>query len=387
MKKWHDYLRQEIRIYFNPFDDKEEEQQTIDNITSAVRFRGAQLWILIFAIFIASLGLNVNSTAVIIGAMLISPLMGPIIGMGLSIGIGDLQLLKVSAKNFIVATVISIATAAVYFIISPYSEVQSELLARTSPTLYDVLIAFFGGAAGFMAIATRGKGNVIPGVAIATALMPPLCTAGFGLATGKWMYFLGAIYLFYINTVFICLSTFLGTRLLRFRPITHISSSRAKTVQRYILIIVLLTMIPAALLTARLVQQSIYNRNVNNFISQEWNINGTQIIGNETDHMQHALHLIAVGNEIPLDSIELRRKRMDEYHLGDYSLIVIQGSQRDSLVMLSQRIHQVHTSKEKMVQQQQLKIAELEDLIKILHSQIDSLRQTDSIQNEVMKIK
>lgn len=162
----------EFKVYFNILPDKEAEQNIIAQISSGVSFKGANLWVLIFAIFIASLGLNVNSPAVIIGAMLISPLMGPIIGMGLAVGINDLDLLKRSAKNYGMATLISVLTATVYFLISPLSEVQSELLARTSPTLYDVLIAFCGGAAGVIALCTGGKGNIIPGVAIATALMP-----------------------------------------------------------------------------------------------------------------------------------------------------------------------------------------------------------------------
>ena len=205
-----------IKGYFNVLPDKEDEQETIHQISSGVVFHGANLWVLIFAIFIASLGLNVNSTAVIIGAMLISPLMGPIIGMGLAVGINDFALLKRAFKNYAVATVISVITATIYFALTPLNEAQSELLARTSPTLYDVLIALCGGAAGILAMATKGKGNVIPGVAIATALMPPLCTAGYGLAMGHLYYFFGAFYFFFINTVFICLSTFLGVRLFKF---------------------------------------------------------------------------------------------------------------------------------------------------------------------------
>ena len=164
-------LWQVVKGYFNALPDKESEAETISQISSGVRFHGSNLWVLIFAIFIASLGLNLNSTAVIIGAMLISPLMGPIIGMGLSVGINDFELLKRSIKNYLVATVISVITATIYFVITPLNEAQSELLARTSPSLYDVLVAIFGGAAGILAIATKGKGNVIPGVAIATAFM------------------------------------------------------------------------------------------------------------------------------------------------------------------------------------------------------------------------
>ena len=210
-------ITEKVKYYFNLMPDKDDEQVIIEQINSGVSFRGATLWVLIFAIFMASLGLNVNSTAVIIGAMLISPLMGPIIGMGLAVGINDLDLLKRAAKSFGVATLISVLTAMVYFFLSPLGEARSELLARTSPTLYDVFIAFCGGAAGIIALCTRGKGNVIPGVSIATALMPPLCTAGYGLATGHFLYFLGAFYLFFINSVFIALATYCGVRLMHFR--------------------------------------------------------------------------------------------------------------------------------------------------------------------------
>lgn len=210
-----------LRKFFDEYMDlnrsKEDEQVTVDSIRNGVEFKGTNLWILIFATFIASLGLNVNSTAVIIGAMLISPLMGPIMGVGLAIGQNDFELMKRSLKSFMVATLFSVVTATLYFLFTPLDEVQSELLARTSPTIYDVFIALFGGLAGIVALATKEKGNVIPGVAIATALMPPLCTAGFGLATGNLLYFLGAFYLYFINSVFISLATFLGVRFMHFK--------------------------------------------------------------------------------------------------------------------------------------------------------------------------
>ena len=176
-------------------EDMAPEKDTIAVIEAGVDFRGAKLWILILAVFVASLGLNTNSAAVIIGAMLISPLMGPIIGMGLGIGINDFMLFKRAAKNYLVATLFSVATATLYFLLTPLDEVQSELLARTSPTIYDVGIALCGGLAGIVALSSRSQrtGNVIPGVAIATALMPPLCTVGFGLGTGNWLFAAGAL--------------------------------------------------------------------------------------------------------------------------------------------------------------------------------------------------
>ena len=199
-------LHKQIRDFFvRNFDvrqEKEDELETIESIRKGIEFKGTNLWVLIFATFVASLGLNTNSTAVIIGAMLISPLMGPIMGFGLGLGISDFDLIKRSFRNFATATVFSVITSTLFFLISPISEAQSELLARTQPTVYDVLIAFFGGLAGIVASSTKSKGNVIPGVAIATALMPPLCTAGFGLASGNLYYFFGAFYLYFINTVF-----------------------------------------------------------------------------------------------------------------------------------------------------------------------------------------
>ena len=180
--------------YLDLKKDKDNELATVDSIRKGVEFKGANLWILIFAIFMASLGLNVNSTAVIIGAMLISPLMGPIMGVGLSVGLNDFELMKRSLKSFLITTAFSVTTATIFFFLAPIAGSQSELLARTSPTIYDVFIALFGGLAGVVALSTKEKGNVIPGVAIATALMPPLCTAGYGLVSGNLIYFLGAFY-------------------------------------------------------------------------------------------------------------------------------------------------------------------------------------------------
>ena len=191
-------------------------------IRESVSFKGTSILILILAIFIASLGLNTNSTAVIIGAMLISPLMGPIIGLGLGIGVHDFELIKRCLRNLLMAAGFSVITATLYFLISPVNEEHSELLARTSPTIYDVLIGFFGGGAGIIALGSTNKGNVITGVAIATALMPPLCTAGYGLATWQMQYFLGATYLFVINSIYIAFATYIGVKLMKYKPVSEI---------------------------------------------------------------------------------------------------------------------------------------------------------------------
>ena len=300
-------------------------------------FRGANLWILICAIFIASLGLNVNSTAVIIGAMLISPLMGPIIGMGLAIGIADLDLFKQSIKNYLVSTFISIVTATIYFTLSPITDAQSELLARTSPTLYDVLIALFGGAAGFLAISTKGRNNVLPGVAIATALMPPLCTAGYGLAVQNTSYFFGAFYLYFINTVFIAFTTCLGVRFLHFHRKQFINREKMRRVNFYIVSIIIITILPASYMTWNIIKQSVFENNIEKFITKELSYNGTNILSHEYDLQNKTLHVVAVGNTISADTIAKAQKTMTDYQLEGYKLKVIQGTNSDSLLILQNK--------------------------------------------------
>ena len=344
-----------VRFHFDLRSDLEKEQVIIEEITRGVSFRGANLWVLIVAIFIASLGLNVNSTAVIIGAMLISPLMGPIIGMGLAVGINDLELLKRALKNFSFATLISVLTAMLYFLISPLEEAQSELLARTTPTIYDVLIAFFGGAAGIIALSTRGRGgNVIPGVAIATALMPPLCTAGYGLATWQPSFFFGAIYLFFINTVFISLSTFVGVRLMGFRHHELPTPERARRARHILTVIIVATILPALLMTISIIRTSIFENNLRHFIADELAQTGTQILSSGTDAATKELRIVAVGRTITDVQQRAASAHMAQYGLGGYKLSVIQGGAPDSLLALSsqlaQRVYSQETEKQKLLE-------------------------------------
>ena len=329
-------LWQIIKSYFI-LPDKNSKIDVITQITNGINFQGANLWILICAIFIASLGLNVNSTAVIIGAMLISPLMGPIIGMGLAIGIADLDLFKQSIKNYLLSTFISVVTATIYFTLSPITDAQSELLARTSPTLYDVLIALFGGAAGFLAMSTKGRNNVVPGVAIATALMPPLCTAGYGLAVQNTSYFFGAFYLYFINTVFIAFTTCLGVRFLHFHRKQFINLEKMRRVNYYIVSIIIITIIPASYMTWDIIKQSVFENNIKKFIAEELSYSGTNILSHEYDLQTKTLHVVAVGNPIPADTIAKAQKTMTDYQLEGYKLKVIQGTTSDSLSILKHK--------------------------------------------------
>ena len=363
-----DSLLGKIKAHFVIMQDMEDEQEIVKQITSGISFRGANLWVLIFAIFIASLGLNVNSTAVIIGAMLISPLMGPIIGMGLAMGINDLNLMRRAVKNFGVATLISVLTAMVYFLITPLGEAQSELLARTSPTIYDVLIATFGGAAGILALCTKGKGNVIPGVAIATALMPPLCTAGYGLATGHFLYFLGAFYLFFINTVFISLATYAGVRLMHFHRLEFQNPALAKKAQRIVAGIAIVTMIPATIMTIGIVRRSIFDNKMNSFVKTELSQPGTQVLSSSIDEDKQVLNIVAVGRAISDSAEAAAKKRMEQYGLGKYSLNIIQGEGSDSIFMLNNQLKQISSNhdveRKKLVEMS----AEITELNKILDS-------------------
>ena len=363
---------------FYVMQDMEDEKEIVEQITSGVSFKGANLWVLIFAIFIASLGLNVNSTAVIIGAMLISPLMGPIVGMGLAIGINDSILLKKSIHNYLIATLISVLTATIYFVLSPLDEAQSELLARTSPTLYDVMIALFGGAAGILALSTKGKGNVLPGVAIATALMPPLCTAGYGLAMGNIYYFLGAFYLFFINTVFIALSTYLGVHMMGFSKKTYIDKNKNKSMQRYIAIIVVMTMVPACFMTFNIIRESITKSHINKFVKDILDTKGTRIISYETNKDSMTLKVVAVGKEISSAELKNAEKMMDKYNISHYHLQIIQGISPDSLLMYSKKIA-ANNTQENYIQLTQQQQKQLDDM----QQSLDKYRSYEKLTNNI----
>ena len=324
-------LHKQIRDFFvRNFDvrqEKEDEKETIESIKKGVEFKGTNLWVLIFATFVASLGLNTNSTAVIIGAMLISPLMGPIMGFGLGLGISDFGLIKQSFRNFLTATIFSVITSTLFFLISPISEAQSELLARTQPTVYDVLIAVFGGLAGIVASSTKSKGNVIPGVAIATALMPPLCTAGFGLASGNLYYFFGAFYLFFINSVFISLATYLVVRLLKYPKKVFLDKQREKKVTRYVGAIVLFTIVPSVYLSYNLIRSSYFYNRVHEFVVSELAFPNTQILNKTVTYEKNdrEVKVVLIGETVSDAMIDAARAKMSKYGLKDVRLAVEQG--------------------------------------------------------------
>ena len=267
--KWDkNYLKRTLHYYADIYDNTDPETAS-RRIKDGIGFRGANAWLLAFSIVIASAGLNVNSTAVIIGAMLISPLMGPIIGAGLSVGTNDLDLLKYSAKNLLVMVLISLAASTLFFLLSPLELVNpTELLARTRPTIFDVLIAFFGGLAGIMENSRKEQGTALAGVAIATALMPPLCTAGYGISTLSGRFFFGAMSLFLINCVFIILATYLMVKYLRFRTVTSLEPRQALQRSRMMTAVVLAFVIPSIITAVSLTRDNNFERNAEAFVRE-----------------------------------------------------------------------------------------------------------------------
>ncbi len=248
------------------FTDEVDKSATVDMIKSEIQFKGFNIWILIFSIIIASIGLNTNSTAVIIGAMLISPLMGPIMGVGLSLGTNDWGTLVTSFRALLITVIVSLLTSTLYFLITPFGEAGDELLGRTHPELRDVFIAIFGGLAGIMANTRNKATNVIPGVAIATALMPPLCTAGYGIATLNWKFFSGAFYLFIINSVYIALTAFIVIRYLKF-PLVHLMDElKERRFKRYIFVFSILLIVPSVYTLYKSYQKNQFETNAKEFV-------------------------------------------------------------------------------------------------------------------------
>ncbi|WP_034043383.1 DUF389 domain-containing protein [Wocania ichthyoenteri] len=351
-----------IKTFFSElldFRDDTDRDATIEAIKGDIPFKGATAWILICSIFVASVGLNANSTAVVIGAMLISPLMGPILGAGMSIAINDIDTLKKSLINLATMIVLSLLTAFLFFKFFPLSEDTSELLGRVQPDIRDVLIAFFGGLALIIARTKRGTiASVIFGVAIATALMPPLCTAGYGLAKGNWEYFLGAMYLFTINTIFIAMATFLVLKLLRFPMLKYANSAKRRRISRFAMMLAIIVMIPAVWTFLNVLSESNFNRDASDFIENELNaLPHTDYLKKNAaykyiDKENSTIELNTFGlDEIPESTIALLQSSMKDYSaLSNSQLIVNQNKSknldnfrymeelrtRDSLDLLSQ---------------------------------------------------
>lgn len=321
---------------FSLLAEKADDDQIDAGLRGGADLKGSTSWILMLAILIASIGLNTDSTAVIIGAMLISPLMGPIMGIGYGVGIYDFELVKRSFVNLGTAMAISLATSTLYFALTPLAGTQSELLARTSPTIWDVQIALFGGLAGIIGATRREKSIVIPGVAIATALMPPLCTAGFGLASGNWQYFFGAFYLFTINSVFIAAAAVIVVRLLGLPVREYVNARVERRVKGWVLAVTLLTALPSVYLAAKLVSAEVFNARARALVEREFRLPGTYVLAQSASAEDKRITVTLIGEVVQRTTLQDIRARLSEFGLPGAVLEVYQTREAAAEVMARQ---------------------------------------------------
>jgi uncharacterized hydrophobic protein (TIGR00271 family) len=344
-------IMRKITDIFNLKEGEDDRTKTLENVKKNIAFKGANLWILACAIIVASVGLNVNSTAVIIGAMLISPLMGPIVGAGFALGIYDFTLLKKSLRNLLNATAVSLAVSTLYFYLSPFKDVQSELLARTSPNIYDILIAFFGGVVGVIAVTRSEKGNPIPGVAIATALMPPLCTAGYGLATAQWSFFFGAFYLYCINCVFIGIATFLIIKYLNYPAVKQVDEKHQKRVKYIIAFLITIMLVPSSYLAYSLYREQQFKKNIELFVENEFSAKGYTIVYKKTDFnpKNKKIELAFLSKRFTASEIKDLTKRLNQNkYLTGTQLEIRQDSTDRFSTMKGDILNQIKSSENEM---------------------------------------
>lgn len=368
--------------FFDLHKGEEDKRLVLENVRSNISFTGSNLWILMAAVFIASIGLNVNSTAVIIGAMLISPLMGPIVGAGFALGMFDFHLLRKSFKNLLIATVASLLVSTFYFLLSPFKEAQSELLARTSPNIYDVLIAFFGGLVGVIAITRVEKGNPIPGVAIATALMPPLCTAGYGLATGNFKFFFGALFLYTINCVFIGIATFLIVKFLKYPPVNFVDKKEEKRVQNLVTAVSLLILVPSVYFAYSLYQEQKFRQEVNNFLEEEIVGQGNTLIYKKVNFLSNPkkIELAVLSKKFSGKEIDELNDKLKNYGIEGTSLIIKHNDSSNINLLKDDILNEISKNDDK-----DKRILELEQ--EITKNEVDNLQLLKESRIIIPKLK
>lgn len=370
-----------IKSFFSEllgFAHDTDRDATIEAIKNDIPFKGATAWILICSIFVASIGLNANSTAVVIGAMLISPLMGPILGIGLSLAINDIDTLKKSFVNFIVMIILSVLTAYLFFKFFPLQADSSELLARTKPDIRDVLIAFFGGLALIIARTKKGTiASVIFGVAIATALMPPLCTVGFGLAKGGVLglkYAGGAMYLFIINTVFIALATFLVLKILRFPMLKYANSAKRKRIARLASFVAILVMIFPIMTFLKVLKETKFQQDYNDLIENKIKKNDDLWLQKEKPNFEEKTISLFFNGEVSSSTETFLKNELKSYeNIGDFELIINANKTR-SADRLSQSLDRAYNDldrKDNVISGLQNQIEELQSTITNLNKELE----------------
>lgn len=357
--------------------DSTDIEKTIDNVRESIEIRGYNVWILACAAMLASIGLDKNSSAVIIGAMLISPLMSPILGIGLSMGINDRKHLLLALENFLIAIGAVLLVSTMYFLITPLGAAGKEILDRTQPDTLDVMVAIFGGVAGIVAISRKEITNAIPGVAIATALMPPLCVAGFGIAKGDWAIFAGAFYLFFINSVFIALSTYVIVRFLRFPTIGFVDEATRRKATTWMGIFVLLLVVPSFFFFVRGIQDFRRSSNIQSFIDQKINSTKRHRVTNYEYEMNDSiceLTLVIAGPPYPPDSIAWLETKLDSFNLHDTRLFLMQSPEAvDAKTLTTETAFETRKTMQPSIDRLQLQLDTLRMQTQLQLSQKDSL--------------
>jgi uncharacterized hydrophobic protein (TIGR00271 family) len=370
---------QSIRKFFMELVDIQsntDRDSTVEAVKQDISFKGHNSWILIFSIFVASIGLNVSSTAVVIGAMLISPLMGPIVGLGLSVAINDVETLRRSITNLLVMIGLSVFTAYLYFELSPLTKETPELLARTYPTILDVLIAIFGGLALIVAKTKKGTiASVIFGVAIATALMPPLCTVGYGLAVGNISYAGGAMYLFSINAVFIALTTYITAKILRFPLVRYANSKKRRRIAQLATLIAVFVMVPSVILFLNLLDQQLFENRASDFVENTIDYDGAEVVKYTKNFTTKEIDVYLIGQLVPQSQIFSWQEELKQNEkLKDANLRIYQGT--DQSVAMAEKLTN------------EVKSGILEDLYVRNEQMIkDKNERIEFLENEIAKLK
>lgn len=342
---------EQLKIIIAEFFQLKKDTASMEEIAARVHdgslIKGTNMSILILAIFIASIGLNMNSAAVVIGAMLISPLMGVIMAIGYGMATYDTLYVKKSFFKLIFQVLLSVLASALYFKLSPISTASSELLARTAPTIWDVLIAVFGGLAGIIGITRQEKSNVIPGVAIATALMPPLCTAGYGLAIMSLKFFVGALYLFFINSFFICLASFIILKIIRVPLKTYVSQAVFNKQRRYLTFIGIIIIVPSIYMAYQSVRINLENSQTKQYIYDNFNFNDLQVISYKIRNIDNTLEIVVIGQPLDNRDIDTLTADLKNYsQLQKFKLKIIQNdysrtvSKDDVQALIDNKLHE-----------------------------------------------
>jgi len=379
-----------INLFFKELLDISKDtdrEATIEGVKKDISFKGHNAWILIFSVFVASIGLNVSNTAVVIGAMLISPLMGPIVGLGLSVAINDVETLRKSLINLGVMVVLSVITAYLYFTISPLTKETPELLARTYPTILDVLIAIFGGLALIVAKTKKGTmASVIFGVAIATALMPPLCTVGYSLAVGNFQYAGGAIYLFSINAVFIALTSFLIAKILRFPMVKYANSKHRKRIAQIATIISVIVIVPSIILFLNLLEIEVFDNKAKEFIATNIKYDGTVILKSNQDHDTNKIEIFLIGRLVPNFTINKWKEELKKNTvLENTNLQVFQAADQSGEMAMELSGKLKFDILDELYEKNEQLLMDKEAKIKFLENKLTSLKIKDLRFDEISK--